>query len=146
MHELAAGQDTQKSWPVGITGFGLGMTDQPCAEALAGTEALAGIPAAPARTTAARRTEIFAAIRLIVPSRERRRLRAGQTEDAVPARPAASGAGAATAGRLVQIFMVAPMLQSQFAGPMGHARWPEGRARAVPLPGQEGRGRARPSP
>src|SRR5215472_6805942 len=42
MHELAAGQDTQKSWPVGITGFGLGVTDQPRAEAPAGTEARAG--------------------------------------------------------------------------------------------------------
>src|SRR5215469_2290307 len=42
MHELAAGQDTQKSWPVGITGFGLGVTDQPGAEAPAGTEARAG--------------------------------------------------------------------------------------------------------
>src|SRR5215467_5868393 len=41
MHELAAGQDTQKSWPVGITGFGLGVTDQPC-ETPAGTEARAG--------------------------------------------------------------------------------------------------------
>jgi hypothetical protein len=29
MHELAAGQDTQNSWPVGITGFGLGVTDHP---------------------------------------------------------------------------------------------------------------------
>src|SRR5215471_2526874 len=43
MHELAAGQDTQKSWPVGITGFGVGVTDQPPgAEAPAGTEARAG--------------------------------------------------------------------------------------------------------
>src|SRR6516225_1854800 len=42
MHELAAGQDTQKSWPVGITGFGVGVTDQPGAEAPAGTEARAG--------------------------------------------------------------------------------------------------------
>jgi len=29
MHQLAAGQDTQKSWPVGITGFGLGVIDHP---------------------------------------------------------------------------------------------------------------------
>src|SRR5580704_3585358 len=29
MHEPAAGQDTQNSWPVGITGFGLGVTDHP---------------------------------------------------------------------------------------------------------------------
>src|SRR6516164_6872933 len=42
MHERAAGQDTQKSWPVGITGFGVGVTDQPDAEAPAGTEARAG--------------------------------------------------------------------------------------------------------
>jgi hypothetical protein len=41
MHERAAGQDTQKSWPVGITGFGVGVTDQP-REAPAGTEARAG--------------------------------------------------------------------------------------------------------
>src|SRR5215469_11337908 len=68
MHELAAGQDTQKSWPVGITGFGLGVTDQPRAEALTGTEALAGIVAAPARTTVASRTDTFAALRLTLPS------------------------------------------------------------------------------
>jgi len=111
MHELAAGQDTQFSWPVGITGFGLGVTDQPRTEALTGTDALAGIPAAPARMTAARRTDVFAAIPLILPFRGRRP-RAGQTENTVPARPASSAAGAATAGRLVQIFMVTPMLQS----------------------------------
>src|SRR5262249_54256883 len=126
MHELAAGQDTHKSWPVGITGFGLGVTDQPLAEALTGTEALAGIPAAPARTTAARRTDTFAAFRLMPPSRGRRRPRTGHTEDTVPARLAASAAGAAAAGRLAQNFMVTPMLQSQFAGPPGHARRPEG--------------------
>src|SRR5215472_2698202 len=114
MHELAAGQDTQKSWPVGITGFGLGVTDQPDAEALAGTEALAGIPAAPARTTATRRTHTFAAIPLILSSRGRRRSSAGQTEDTILARSAASAAGAATAVRCVQNFMVTPMLQSQF--------------------------------
>jgi hypothetical protein len=108
MHELAAGQDTQKSWPVGITGFGLGVTDHPCAEKLAGTDALAGIAVAPASTTATRRADTFAAIPLILPSRRRRRSRAGQTEDMVPARPAARAAGAATAGHLVQIFMVAP--------------------------------------
>src|SRR5215471_2269298 len=124
MHQLAAGQDTQKSWPVGITGFGLGVTDQPRAEAFA--EALAGIPADPARTTAIRRTDTFAAIPLILPSRGRRRPRAGKTEDTVAARPAASAAGAATAGRLVQNFMVTPMLQSRFAGPLGHAPRPEG--------------------
>src|SRR6516164_11479078 len=102
MHELAAGQDTQNSWPVGITGFGLGVTDQPDAEAPAGTEALAGIPAAPARTTAARRTDIFAASPMIPPSRGRRRLSAGQTEGTILARPAASAAGVAAAGRCVQ--------------------------------------------
>src|SRR5215831_18044138 len=146
MHELVVGQDTQKSWQVGITGFGLGVTDQPCAETLAGTEALAGIAAAPASTTATRRTDTFAAIPLILPSRGRRRSRAGQTEDTVPARPAARAAGAATAGRLVQTFMVTPMRQSRFARPRGHARRPEGGKRAVPVPGWEGRGRARPRP
>src|SRR5215510_11302978 len=97
MHELAAGQDTQKSWPVGITGFGLGVTDQPRAEALAGTEALAGIPATPARMTAASRTDILAAIPLTLPSRERRRPAVGQPDDTVPPRPAASSAAAADA-------------------------------------------------
>src|SRR6516162_4623508 len=114
MHELAAGQDTQKSWPVGITGFGLGVTDQPDAQASAGTEALAGIPAAPARTTAARRTDSFAASPLIPPSRGRRRPSAGQTESTILARSAMSATGAATAGRCVQNFMVTPMLQSRF--------------------------------
>src|SRR5215469_14725918 len=94
MHELAAGQDTQKSWPVGITGFGLGVTDQPCAA----TEAPAGIAVAPASTTATRRADTFAAIPLILPSRRRRRSRVGQTEDTAPARPAARAAGAATPG------------------------------------------------
>src|SRR6516164_7285555 len=138
MHELAAGQDTQRSWPVGITGFGLRVTDQPGTAPLAGTEALAGIPAAPARTTATSRTGSFAAIRLILPSRQRRP-GAGQTANTVPARPAASG-------RLVQNFMVTPMLRWPFAGPLGHARRPEGGERAVPLAAGEGRGRARPSP
>src|SRR6516164_5638559 len=73
MHEFAAAQDTEKSWPVGITGFGLGVIDQPRTKAAAGTEALAGIAAAPARATATRRTDTFAAVRLILPSRERRR-------------------------------------------------------------------------
>src|SRR5215472_7874258 len=99
MQELAAGQDTQKSWPVGITGFGLGVTDQPCAESPAGTEALAGIPAAPARTTATRKTDIFAAGPMIPPSRGRRRPSAGQPEGTILARLAASAAGAVTAGR-----------------------------------------------
>src|ERR1700756_4157931 len=105
MHELAAGQDTQNSWPVGITGFGLGVTDQPRAEELAGTEALAGAEKPPARTTAARRTDIFAAIPPILPSRGRRRPRAGQTEDTIPARPAASAAGAGAARPPVPQFL-----------------------------------------
>src|SRR6516164_7448333 len=126
MHELAAGQDTEKSWPVGITGFGLGVIDQPRTKAAAGTEALAGIAAAPARATATRRTDTFAAVRLILPSRERRRWSAARTEDTIPVQPTTSAAGAATAGRLVQNFMVTPMLQSQFAGPPGHAWRPEG--------------------
>src|SRR5215831_16625718 len=109
-----------------MTGFGLGVTDQPGAEALIGTEALAGIPAAPASTTAARKMDTFAAFRLIRPPRERRRPGAGQTENTIPARPAESAAGAATAGRLVQNFMVTPMRQSQFAEPLGHARRPDG--------------------
>ena len=36
MHEAAVGHDTQKSWPVGTRGFGLGVIDQPPAGALAG--------------------------------------------------------------------------------------------------------------
>src|SRR5690348_12563064 len=143
MHELAAGQDTQKSWPVGITGFGLGVIDQPGTEALTGTDAFAGIPAAPARTNAARRADTVAALRLILPSRERRRPGAGQADDAVPARPAAS---AAAAGRLVQNFMVTPMLQWQFTGPRAMLSGRKVANGAVPLPGWEGRGRARPSP
>src|SRR5215469_4354892 len=115
MHELEAGQDTQNSWPVGITGFGLGVTDQPRAEAPAGTEARAGIPAAAAGTTA-RRTDIFAA-RLILPTRERRRPRVGQTADTVRAWPAASAAGAVTAGRLVLNFIVTPMLRRSSLDP-----------------------------
>jgi hypothetical protein len=75
MHESAAGQDTQKSWPVGITGFGLGVTDQPGAEALTGTEALAGIPAAPARTTAAA-TPAISASRCVLMSDSSHELRA----------------------------------------------------------------------
>ena len=146
MHKLAAGQDTQNSWPVGITGFGLGVTDQPGAEPPAGTEALAGIPAAPARTTAARRTDIFAASPGILPSRERRRPNAGPTEDTSLARLAASAAGAATAGRLVQNFMVTPMLQSQFAGPWAMLGGGKVASGAVPRPGGDGWGRARLSP
>ncbi len=47
MHESAAGQDTQKSWPVGTLGFGLGVIDHP------GPEALAGAAMAPIRIAAA---------------------------------------------------------------------------------------------
>jgi hypothetical protein len=146
MHEFAAGQDTEKSWPVGMTRFGLGVTDQPGAEALTGTEALAGIPAAPASTTATRKMDTFAAFRLIRPPRERRRLSAGQTENTIPARSAESAAGAATAGRLVQNFMVTPMLQSQFAEPLGHARRPDGgeRGGASSRKGLPGRASASP--
>src|SRR5215469_15708594 len=130
MHELAAGQDTQFSWPVGITGFGLGVTDQPPAEALTGTEAFAGIAATPARTTAARRTDTFAAFRLVLPSRERRRAGPGQTESPAPATPAGSAAGAAAPGRLVQNFMITPMLQRGSRGPRPYSaagRWRTGR-------------------
>ena len=117
MHELAAGQDTQKSWPVGITGFGLGVTDLPCPEALTGTEALAGIAAAPASTTAASRTDTFAAFRLVVPS-----------------------------GGLVQSLMVTPMLQLQFAGTWAVLSGRKVENGAVPRRGPEGRGQARPGP
>ena len=37
MHQSAAGQDTQKSWPVGTGGFGVGVIDHPAPDALAGT-------------------------------------------------------------------------------------------------------------
>ncbi|HEX9413771.1 MAG TPA: hypothetical protein VF916_09745 [Ktedonobacterales bacterium] len=47
MHELAVGQVTQKSWPVGISGFGLGVIDHP------DPEALAGVAKAPIRMAAA---------------------------------------------------------------------------------------------
>ena len=57
-HELAAGQDTQWSWPVGITGFGLGAIDHPGTEALVPAAAPAAGPsstaAAPKATTARR--------------------------------------------------------------------------------------------
>src|SRR5215472_5514824 len=41
MHQLAVGQDTQKSWPVGITGFGVGVIDHPRTGALADAAATA---------------------------------------------------------------------------------------------------------
>jgi hypothetical protein len=47
VHELAAVQDSQNSWPVGTLGFGLGVIDQPV------PEALAGVARAPTRSTAA---------------------------------------------------------------------------------------------
>jgi hypothetical protein len=47
MHESAAGQDTQNSWPVGTRGFGLGVIDHP------GPGALAGAAEAPVRMVAA---------------------------------------------------------------------------------------------
>jgi hypothetical protein len=56
MHECAAGQDTQNSWPVGIRGFGLGVIDHPPAGALAGAAAapIRMVAAATARQAAAR--------------------------------------------------------------------------------------------
>ena len=56
MHEFAAGQDTQNSWPVGTPGFGLGVIDHPPAGPLAGAaEAqIRMAAAAAARQTAAR--------------------------------------------------------------------------------------------
>jgi hypothetical protein len=56
MHESAAGQDTQKSWPVGIWGFGLGVTDHP--------GGLCGGPAAAAVATPAS-AEAMAAAKII---------------------------------------------------------------------------------
>jgi hypothetical protein len=55
MHECAVGQDTQNSWPVGTRGFGLGVTDHPWPEAVAGAaEApIKAIAAAVARQAAA---------------------------------------------------------------------------------------------
>jgi len=65
MHEFAVGQDTQKSWPVGTMGFGLGVIDHPPPQALAGaaraptrisgtssnTNLFIAIPSLAARTT-----------------------------------------------------------------------------------------------
>ncbi len=47
VHEFAAVQDSQNSWPVGTLGFGLGVIDQPA------PEAFAGAARAPTRSTAA---------------------------------------------------------------------------------------------
>jgi hypothetical protein len=53
VHAEVVGQDTAWSKPFPARGFGLGVIDQPGTGALAGTEALAGIPGAAARMTAA---------------------------------------------------------------------------------------------
>src|SRR5262249_20243791 len=53
VHTAVVGQDTALSAPFAARAFGLGVIDQPATGALSGTEARAGIPAAPARTTAA---------------------------------------------------------------------------------------------
>jgi hypothetical protein len=57
MHESVAGQDTQKSWPVGIPGFGLGVIVHPAPEALAGA---AKAPTRSAVTSSS--TDLFIAI------------------------------------------------------------------------------------
>src|SRR5215469_529147 len=56
MHEFAAGQDTQNSWPVGTRGLGLGVIDHPPAGPLAGAAEAPNrmAAAAVARQTAAR--------------------------------------------------------------------------------------------
>jgi hypothetical protein len=57
MHEEAAVQDSQNSWPVGTLGFGLGVIDQPA------PEAPAGAARAPTRSTAATsKRDLFIAI------------------------------------------------------------------------------------
>src|SRR5260370_40742623 len=57
VHEVAAVQDSQNSWPVGTLGFGLGVIDHPAPEALAG----AARP--PTRSTAdTRQMNLFIAI------------------------------------------------------------------------------------
>ena len=54
MHECAVGQDSQNSWPVGTRGFGLGATDHPW------PEAVAGAAEAPIRMVAAAATQAAA--------------------------------------------------------------------------------------
>ena len=69
MHEVAAVQDSQNSWPVGTAGFGLGVIDHPAAP-----EALAGLARPPTRSTAATsKIDLFIAI----PPRTRPGLDAG---------------------------------------------------------------------
>jgi hypothetical protein len=67
VHADAVGQDTALKKPFPARGFGLGVTDHPAIEVLSGTEALAGIPAAPARTTAAA-TPAISASRCVIMS------------------------------------------------------------------------------
>jgi hypothetical protein len=57
MHEFAAAQDSQISWPVGTRGFGLGVIDHPAPEALAGA---AKAPTTSTATTS--KTDLFTAI------------------------------------------------------------------------------------
>jgi hypothetical protein len=58
VHEVAAVQDSQNSWPVGTAGFGLGVMDHPAAP-----EALAGLARPPTRSTAATsKIDLFMAI------------------------------------------------------------------------------------
>jgi hypothetical protein len=66
VHTAVVGQDTALSKPFAARVFGLGVIDQPAAGALPGTEALAGIPAAPARTTAAATPAISASRCVII--------------------------------------------------------------------------------
>lgn len=57
MQELAAVQDSQKSWPVGTLGFGVDVIDHPTPEALAGAERV------PIRSPAAtNKTDLFIAM------------------------------------------------------------------------------------
>jgi len=151
MHQLAFGHDTQSSWPVGVTGFGVGATDQPPTEVVAGTgalaetEALAGIAPAPIRTTAPTSVDVFAATRLILLSRERRRPGAGQTEDTNPVRAAASATRAAMANQLVLNFMLSPRCELQFAE--SWTMYSDRRSKAVAARSRAGRrGRDSPSP
>jgi hypothetical protein len=57
MHEAAAVQDSQNSWPVGTVGLGLGVIDQPVPDALAGAARAPTSNAAPAS-----KTDLFIAI------------------------------------------------------------------------------------
>ena len=57
VHEVAAVQDSQNSWPVGTLGFGLGVIDQP------DPEAPAGVARVPTKSTAATsKIDLFIAI------------------------------------------------------------------------------------